>query len=209
MHKTAYDSCKRFYECYGKYFDNPKVVDIGSQNVNGTVKDIFQNCDYVGLDIEAADNVDVVLKDPYKYPFEDNTFDIAVSVSCFEHNELFWISFLETMRVLKPKGLFYLNAPTNGGFHRVPVDCWRFWPDAGQALVTWAKYNNLNVTLLESHVARDEGSGNDFVAVFLKDESHVQEMPDRMIDGFNDYYNGKKYGNTLILNNHHFLNRMF
>ena len=30
--------------------------------------------------------------------------------------------------------LFYLNAPSNGEFHRYPVDCWRFYPDAGGAL---------------------------------------------------------------------------
>ncbi len=208
MHPTAYNSCKRFYDCYGKYFDNPKVADVGSYDVNGTVKDIFSNCDYLGIDIADGPNVDLVLKEPYKYPFEDNTFDIVVSTSCFEHNEMFWVTFLETMRILKPQGIFYLNAPSNGGFHRCPVDCWRFWPDAGHALVTWAKYNNLNVALLESYIAHDENGGNDFVAVFVKDESYAQKMPDRIIKNYSDYYNGKKYGTDQIFNNHHMLNKI-
>ena len=31
--------------------------------------------------------------------------------------------------MLRPAGLFYLNAPSNGDFHRYPVDCWRIMPD--------------------------------------------------------------------------------
>jgi ubiquinone/menaquinone biosynthesis C-methylase UbiE len=92
------------------------------------------------------------LEDAYSFPLEDNSVDIVVSSSCFEHADMFWLTYLEIMRILKPKGIFYLNAPTKGPHHGYPVDCWRFYPDAGKALTNWGKRNNYNNILLESYV---------------------------------------------------------
>ena len=64
---------------------------------------------------------------------------------------MFWVSYLEILRILKPVGLFYLNAPSDGAVHKYPVDCWRFYPDSGQALVTWSKRNGFNNVLLECY----------------------------------------------------------
>ena len=96
---------------------------------------------------------------------------------------------------LKPHGLFYLNVPSNGDVHRWPVDCWRFYPDSGDALVTWGKRNWLNPVLLESYTsAQNKGIWNDFVAVFAKDQAFVDKFPTRILDTKQDYWNGKKYG---------------
>src|SRR5690606_22164720 len=97
------------------------------------------NVTYIGLDFEKAKGVDVLLTDPYTLPFENESVDVVVSSSCFEHSEMFWLVFAEILRILKPNGLVYLNAPSNGVVHRYPVDCWRFYPDAGEALATWGK----------------------------------------------------------------------
>ena len=70
------------------------------------------------MDFQQARGVDVVLDDPYKLPLDDASVDIVVSSSCFEHSEMFWLVFLEVMRVLKSDGLFYLNAPSAGSFHQ-------------------------------------------------------------------------------------------
>ena len=52
-------------------------------------------------------------------------------------------SFLELLRVLKQDGILYINAPSNGDFHRGShVDVYRFYPDAGKALEKWGKDNN-------------------------------------------------------------------
>ena len=83
----------------------------------------------------------MVLDDPYTLPFADESVDIVVSTSCLEHSEMFWLSFLEMLRVLRPTGLLYLNVSSNGNFHRYPVDCWRFYPDSGVAMVCWARRN--------------------------------------------------------------------
>lgn len=207
MHPTAILNCKNFFENYSKYFDNNsqvKIIEIGSQDVNGTLKDLCpKNYNYIGVDFVVGKNVDVVLEDPYVLPFKDEEADIIISSSCFEHSEMFWVVFLEVMRVLKPKGIFYLNVPSNGMYHRYPVDCWRFFPDSGKALVSWARYNKINATLLESFVCAQLNNGakwNDFVAVFLKDELFRAEFKDKIIDKFKDFSNGRAGENEEVIN---------
>jgi len=204
MHPTAMSNCKIFFDTYKGSFSSGqkiKVIEIGSQDVNGSLRSVAPaDYEYVGVDFAPGKGVDVVLSDPYALPFDGESADIVVSSSCFEHSELFWLLFLEIMRILKPKGLFYLNAPANGVFHRWPVDCWRFYPDCGGALVTWAKRNSMNVALLESYTSMQVGDPwNDFVAVFLKDEKHVADFPKRIMDSKSDINNGVLYGGKNYL----------
>jgi predicted SAM-dependent methyltransferase len=71
------------------------VVELGSLSINSNVKEIFDNkFKYTGLDIEKGPNVDLVLDDPYKLPFENNSIDVVISISTFEHTDFFWLSYL-------------------------------------------------------------------------------------------------------------------
>jgi SAM-dependent methyltransferase len=199
-------NCKAFIEAYHPFFpdrDNLKIVEIGSQDVNGTLRDVAPpGCEYVGIDFVEGKGVDVVLDDPYKLPLEDESADIVLSSSCFEHSEMFWLVFLEIMRVLKARGLFYLNAPSNGQIHRYPVDCWRFYPDSGSARATWAKRNGINAALLESYTSCQTRDyyWNDFVAVFVKDEKHAANFPERILDKNKNIFNGIIRGIDASLN---------
>ena len=194
-------NCKKFFDTYSKAFEsqeNVKVIEIGSQDVNGSLRSTApSNFEYIGVDFVEAKGVDVVLTDPYELPFASESADIILSSSCFEHSEFFWVVFLEIMRVLKPTGVFYLNVPSNGNFHRYPVDCWRFYPDSGMALASWAKRNSINTALLESYTSSQVGDiWNDFVAVFLKDEKHVNKYTNRILYTKEDISNGIVYGNN-------------
>jgi SAM-dependent methyltransferase len=75
---------------------------------------------FVSVDIETGPGFDVTYKIGEDLPFEDNEFEAAVSTSCFEHDDVFWMTFLDVMSVLKPGGYFYLNAPSNGPFDVPP-----------------------------------------------------------------------------------------
>lgn len=161
MHASAMNNCASFLQTYLQHVPThgkPRVIEIGAADVNGSLRSLAPpDVDYIGADFVRGKGVDVVVDDPYSLPFEDASADIVLSSSCFEHSELFWLVFLEILRILKPTGLFYLNAPSNGVFHRYPVDCWRFYPDSGRALVTWAKRNQINATVLggwNSHADR-------------------------------------------------------
>jgi len=168
MHPTAMLNGKMFFDVYGARMATGTVVDVGAQDVNGSLREVCPpHLNYVGVDFVAGTGVDVVLDDPYRLPFADASVDVVVSSSCFEHAEMFWLPFLEIMRVLKSPGLFYLNAPSNGEYHRYPVDCWRFYPDSGKALTTWACRSGYDAVLLESYTCKQIGDvWNDFVAAF-------------------------------------------
>ncbi|HWQ26869.1 MAG TPA: class I SAM-dependent methyltransferase [Chlorobaculum sp.] len=203
MHHSALKNSQEFYDCYSPFFggDIVRVVEIGAQNVNGSIRDACpENFEYTGIDFVAGNGVDIVLDDPYKLPLNAESADIVVSSSCFEHAEMFWVLFLEIMRILKPRGLFYLNAPSNGSFHRYPVDCWRFYPDSGKALEKWARHNHLDTVLLESYVSdQTDDQWNDFVAVFLKDEGFLSDFPKRIVEQKEDFNNGVVYGSSELM----------
>ena len=201
MHPTALDNGRLFFECYLSGRTEATVLDIGAQDVNGSLRPLVpEGCRYIGLDFEAGDGVDIVLDDPYRLPFDAGSVDAVVSSSSFEHVEFFWLMFNEVLRVLKPDGLFYLNAPSNGEFHRYPVDCWRFYPDAGLALVNWARRSGYKPLLLESFTTRQRlDIWNDFVSVYLKDDALFTAHPHRMLDRIENYSNGHRNGCPEIL----------
>jgi SAM-dependent methyltransferase len=202
VHKTALEHGRLFFESYLGDAEDLTIVDIGSLDVNGSLRSVApEKCKYVGVDFEHGKGVDVLLTDPYRLPFEENSVDIAVSSSCYEHSEFFWLSFLDALRILKPAGLFYLNVPSNGSFHRYPVDCWRFYPDSGVALQNWARRNGIDALLLESFVGhRGMGGWNDFVAVFVKDTKHADRYSGRIQSLTKEYSNGRLAGSDDISN---------
>ena len=155
---------------------------------------------YIGVDFSEGKGVDIVLSDPYELPFEDSSVDVIVSSSCYEHSEFFWLSFNEALRFLKPAGLLYINAPSDGFHHRHPVDCWRFYPDSGVALQNWGNRSGFNCALLESFIGvRKDDVWQDFVAVFVKDQSIAQCYPSRIQDVTDEFINGRTIGSKDIV----------
>lgn len=102
MHASAMDYGKRFFDIHAQARFR-RVLDIGSLDINGSLRSVCPvHLAYTGIDLSPGNGVDVVLSDPYVYPFPDGHFDMIVSTSCFEHDPLFWITFLECARVLAP-----------------------------------------------------------------------------------------------------------
>ncbi|NKA17451.1 MAG: methyltransferase domain-containing protein [Alphaproteobacteria bacterium] len=202
MHDTAMEYGKLFFNIYLKNINNLTIVDIGSQDVNGSLRLVAPlDSKYIGIDFIKGKGVDVVINDPYSLPFESNSVDVVVSSSCFEHSEFFWLLFNESLRILKPTGLLYINAPSNGVFHRYPVDCWRFYPDSGVALQNWGKKSGYNCALLESFIGiRKTDIWNDFVAVFIKNEDNAHKFKNRIQLNVDKFTNGRLFNSEKILN---------
>jgi hypothetical protein len=192
MHFTALKSGSLFCDIYG---DSGKtVVDIGGQNVNGSLRDFFINkgMKYICVDIEKHSSVDIVIQPGQSLPFQDEEVDMVISTSCFEHDPMFWMTFKEMSRITKLNGYIYVNAPSNGIYHGYPGDNWRFYSDAGQALAFWSgvslgNENIFPVKLVESfHVYPQRDIWMDYICVWKRVDSTQKEtsiiMPETIIN---------------------------
>ena len=133
MHISSYSKMKMFRDKYLTNKEQEKLVilDIGSQDVNGSYKDIFDSpqWSYLGVDMCDGKNVDIVLSDIYNWKeISSASIDVIVSGQAFEHIEFIWLTMSEISRVLKNDGLCCIIAPSSGKEHKYPTDCWRFYP---------------------------------------------------------------------------------
>lgn len=137
------------------------ILDLGSQDINGSYKKIFQEPKwrYIGVDMTPGQNVDIVLTDIYKWEeLQSNSIDVIISGQAFEHIEFFWLTMQEISRVLKPGGLCCIIAPSSGTEHRYPVDCWRFYSDGFKALAKWAGLFVVFAETQQENLGYDDGS---------------------------------------------------
>jgi len=113
MHTQCRDFSLFVKEILGDYFSNKKVLDVGSGDINGNNRFLFENCHYEGNDVISANNVTIVSKTK-DLPFEDNTFDTIISTECFEHDPEYVESLIKIYRLLKPNGLFFFTCASTG-----------------------------------------------------------------------------------------------
>jgi SAM-dependent methyltransferase len=172
MHDTAMESGTAFAKAYGGL--GKVVVDIGGQNVNGSLRSSFESrgMRFICIDMVQHPSVDIVIPPGEKLPFEDGSVDLIVSTSCFEHDPCFWITFREMCRVVKKDGYIYINAPSGGNYHGYPGDNWRFYSDAGQALAFWSGKQLASETVFPVKVIESfhmsPSSWNDWVCVWQR-----------------------------------------
>ena len=79
-----------------KYLDQDtalQILDVGSYNVNGSYKDLFNKpkWKYYGLDIFPGPNVDMVSKGVYNFGLKERFFDVVISGNTLEHVEAPWL----------------------------------------------------------------------------------------------------------------------
>lgn len=111
------------------------VLDIGSMNINGSVKAIFKGCNYIGLDMREGWNVDVVAN-AHAIPMKDGDVDCVVCCDTLEHDDDFFQTIKEIKRVLKMGGWFILCVPSfNFPLHEFPNDYWRFTKEGVKILL--------------------------------------------------------------------------
>lgn len=162
MHPSAKHNFSLFLEMVPP---DQSFLEIGSYNVNGGLKDIITNCkSYTGLDQFEGPGVDVVSNPEDPLPFEDNAFDVVYSSSCFEHDTAFWLTFKEMVRVLRPGGLLYICAPSQGSYHAHPVDCWRFLKDSWAALEKTCP----DIKLVKSYICDLDPEWHDSIGIYEK-----------------------------------------
>lgn len=123
------------------------VLELGSFNVNGSVRPLFPGTRYVGVDVVPGPGVDVVVSDD-RLPFCPRTFDIALSTECLEHDERPWRTLrllAEVMKLGAPVLITARGYDERGAFplHH-PPDRWRF---SAEALLLMASDAGLRGTI--------------------------------------------------------------
>lgn len=124
-HIEQINYCTSVKERFPEAFKNVNVLDIGSLDINGNNRYLFEDYTYTGIDIGQGPNVDLVCRG-HEFKSKDK-FDVIISTECFEHDE-FWDKTLQNaVKLLKPKGLFLFTCATTGraehGTRRTSPQC--------------------------------------------------------------------------------------
>jgi hypothetical protein len=138
-HKEQRDFLTETKKSFPEYFNNVSVIEMGSLNINGTVRDFYDNVTrYVGVDLDEGPGVDLV-SEAQNVDFPDESFDVAVSAECFEHNPYWLETFVNMHRLAKSFVLF-----TCAGDGRPEHGTRRTTPANSPFTLDWDYYRNLN-----------------------------------------------------------------
>jgi len=126
---------------FSKFFLSAnRVFEVGSQNINGTVRDFFPNArEYLGIDLGMAPDVDWVIPGELA-ELSDGWADIVISTECFEHCDNWHIVFLNMARILASGGLFVFTSAGTGRAAHGTIDS-----DEYSSPFTTSYYKNLDV----------------------------------------------------------------
>lgn len=126
-------------------FAKSSVIEIGSLDINGSVRQLFDDCEYTGVDLAEGPNVDLVALG-HETCLADNSFDVAISAECFEHNPFWREAFSEMCRLARE--LVVVTAATHGrpehGTQATTPE------DSPYTVDRWDYYRNLGVEDLAS-----------------------------------------------------------
>ncbi len=107
MHREANQFVISVKKQYPEFFSGKKVLEVGSLDINGSVRQFFDGCDYTGIDIGEGKGVDHVSK-AHEYVCPE-THDVIISTEMLEHDK-FWTDSLKRMYDnLKVGGLLILT----------------------------------------------------------------------------------------------------
>lgn len=112
-HPQQIDFCKSVKKMLPHFFSNRLVLDIGSLDINGNNQYLFDDCLYIGVDLLPGKNVDLTTRG-HELNLPDESVDVVVSTECFEHDQFYFLTLKNIVRMLKPGGLFVFSCATTG-----------------------------------------------------------------------------------------------
>lgn len=128
------------------FFNNVNVIEIGSLDINGSIREIFNALSYIGVDLDEGPGVDLIAEGQ-NLDFEDNFFNVAVSSECFEHNPYWLETFLNMCRMASDFVIFSC-ASTGRREHGTT----RTTPKDSPFTLKWDYYKNLTQQDFESRI---------------------------------------------------------
>lgn len=110
-HHAQQEYCKSVKNKFPNLFSG-SVLDIGSMDINGNNRYLFDNCDYLGIDIGEGRNVDIVCSGNLFR--SEKEFDVVISTECFEHDKFWVATIFNTWIHLKIGGLYLFTCAADG-----------------------------------------------------------------------------------------------
>lgn len=141
-----HDNSMVIMEKFVKDYDVKKssVVDIGSYDINGNYRGLFKG-KYIGVDIVAGPNVDVIMDSDEWKKLKD--VDVAISGQTIEHIVDRASLLSSIFDILKPNGLLCIIAPSAGDPHYYPIFTGNVSKDEMEGLVTGAGFEIVSCTI--------------------------------------------------------------
>lgn len=126
---------------FPEHFAEVSVLEVGSYDVNGSIREIFKNCEYTGLDLMPGPGVDMVVSSGHEYETYKR-FETVLSCECFEHNPYYFETFENMVSLACGGGLVIFTCATEG---RPEHGTSRTSPDQSPGTVSsgWEYYRNL------------------------------------------------------------------
>jgi len=94
-------------------FNNLSVLDVGSFDVGGSIREYFEKNNYTGVDLVVGPNVDIVLSGSELHKLKQK-FDIVISCECFEHAKDWKEIFLSMYNVCEADGYVLFTCASRG-----------------------------------------------------------------------------------------------
>lgn len=111
-HREQIEAMLAIRNLFPDRFKGARVLDIGSLDINGNNRYLFESPDYTGIDLGKGRNVDVECRGHlYRNPAP---YDIVISTECFEHDQFWPLTIYNAASLLKPQGLFMWSCATTG-----------------------------------------------------------------------------------------------
>ena len=110
-HVEQVDFCLRVRERWPHLFENKRVLDCGSLDINGNNRHLFTGGSYIGIDIAAGTNVDIISR---IHEVKGGPFDVVISTECLEHDEFMTLSIQHMIDLVAVGGIIIVTCATIG-----------------------------------------------------------------------------------------------
>lgn len=142
-HPQQLQFVEAFAQTMPEYFRDVNTLEVGSLDINGSIRRFFSGGRYTGIDIAAGPGVDVVSQGQ-EFNAPSDHFDTVLSCEVMEHNPHWQQTMLNMFRMCRPGGLVIMTCatigrPEHGTSRTTPADS-PLTVDAG-----WDYYLNLSV----------------------------------------------------------------
>lgn len=89
------------------------VVELGSYDINGSIRALFEGCEYTGVDVRSGPGVDLVCS-AHDVPLCSGGYAIVASAEMLEHDENWRKSIRRMLELVSPGGLVIITCAAPG-----------------------------------------------------------------------------------------------